>query len=73
MNLDTLAKVAPIASASIAFVAAIFISIQLVYTRRNREADVLLKIISLSDSEAMSDAKHWLIYELRNYTSVSIC
>ena len=69
MDLDHIAKIAQIASAVIAFIAATFISRQLLYTRRAREADVLLKIISLSDSDRMTGAKEWLVYQSKNYPS----
>lgn len=63
-SLEILSKIAPIISASTAVIAAIFISRQIINIRRNREVDTLFKIITLSDSERMLEAKDWFIYEL---------
>lgn len=69
MNLEVLSKIAPIASVLIALIAAIFISRQIINIRRNREVDTLLKIITLSDSDSMQEAKDWLRYDLQKYSS----
>lgn len=68
--LDTLSKLAPVASAITAIIAAIFISRQIVNIRHNREVDTLFKIITLSDSDKMRDSKDWLIYESHNFPTI---
>lgn len=68
--LEVLSKLAPIASAITAIIAAIFVSRQIVNIRRNREVDTLFKLITLSDSESMRDSKDWLIYELHKFPSI---
>lgn len=68
--LEILSKIAPIISASTAVIAAIFISRQIINIRRNREVDTLFKIITLSDSERMREAKNWFIYELDDNLTV---
>jgi len=66
---EVLSKLAPVFSALIALIAAIFISKQIANIRRNREVDTLMKLITLADSDRMSDARDWLIYELHNYST----
>jgi hypothetical protein len=70
-KLEILSKVAPIASALIALIAAIFISRQIANIRRNREVDTLLKLIALADTERSIEAKHWLLYDLDKYSSAA--
>jgi hypothetical protein len=70
-DIDFLSKVAPIASALIALVAAIFISRQIANIRRNREVDTLFKIIALADTDRSIEAKDWLLYDLDKYSSAA--
>lgn len=69
--IEFLAKLAPIASALIALIAAVFISRQIANIRRNREVDTLFKIIALADTERTVEAKDWLLYDLDKYSSAA--
>lgn len=64
--LDVLLKIAPVISAIVSIIAAVFISRQIVNIRRNREVDTLFKIITLSDSDRMRECKEWFIFDFDN-------